>query len=322
MNHGSPVEALDLMLASLSNNTMKQYSTSFKSWWLFCSLNGINPYQGSNQDVLRFLLDQFNNKHVSYGTLNCHRSALSLLLNENHIGSYAFIKRLLKGAYKLKPSSPRYSSTWDPQLVLNLVATWIPNQDISLDKLVKKVVILIALCTAHRVQTLSLIKTENIHFGSSGVKIIIADPIKTSGPGREQPVLFLPYFKEDINICPATALQAYLLRTQDTRGEISNLFLTSKRPIRKATSQTISRWIKAVLSESGIDVSRFKAHSTRHASTSMASVVGVGIDAIRKAAGWSASSCTFAKFYNRPIVDESQFAKSVCLKTTSRNETE
>lgn len=306
---------MDLMLASLSNNTVSQYGTSLKSWWLFCDTNNIDPYEGSNQDVLRFLLDQFNNKKVSYGTLNCHRSALSLLLSSNNIGSDNLIKRLLKGAFKLKPSGPRYSSTWDPQLVLNLVSTWVPNQDILLDKLTKKVVILIALCTAHRVQTLSLIKVENISFGPSGVKIIITDAIKTSGPGREQPVLFLPYFENNTNICPVTTLQTYLLRTQDIRNNVQHLFLTSKRPYKKATSQTISRWIKAVLFESGIDVSTFKAHSTRHASTSVAGVAGVGIDAIRKAAGWSATSCIFAKFYNRPVIDEGQFARSVCLQS-------
>ncbi|KOB76944.1 Uncharacterized protein OBRU01_04866 [Operophtera brumata] len=37
------------------------------------------------------------------------------------------------------------------------------------------------------------------------------------------------------------------------------------------------------------------------------------VDTIRKTAGWSSSPYTFAKFYNRPIMDDSEFARSVSL---------
>lgn len=105
------------MLASLSDNTIKQYSTSLKLWWQFCIDENIEPHKGSNEIVMSFIAEQFNNG-ASYSTLNNHRSAISLLLN-NNIGDDDRIKRLLKGAYRMKPSAPRYSTTWDPQLVLN-----------------------------------------------------------------------------------------------------------------------------------------------------------------------------------------------------------
>lgn len=72
------------------------------------------------------------------------------------------MKRLTKGAYKFKPTRPKYTYTWDPQLVLNYVAERFPNLSLSLKKkkkkITKKLIILLALCTAHGVQTLSLIK--------------------------------------------------------------------------------------------------------------------------------------------------------------------
>lgn len=261
--------------------------------------------------VMTFIAEQFSNG-ASYSTLNNHRSAISLLLNSD-IGDDDRIKRLLKGAYRLKPAAPRYSSTWDPQLVLNHIAKWVPHSEITISQLTRKLVVLIALCTAHRVQTLSLIKVDQIDIQSGGVKIVITSLIKTSGPGREQPVLFLPRFNENTNICPVTALQDYLDKTKDIRNQNSNLFLTCIRPYKNATAQTISKWIKIVLSESGVDTTLFRAHSTRHASTSAANAAGVSIDTIRKTAGWSSSSYTFAKFYNRPIMDASEFARSVCL---------
>lgn len=299
------------MLASISDNTMKQYSVTYKLWWSFCLDNSISTFEAPLSSVIAFLVDLFN-KGASYGALNSHRSALSLFLG-NNVGSDERIKRLLKGIYRQKPSRPKYTTTWDPKIVLDHVSTWYPNSDLSLAKLTKKLSILLALCTSHRVQTLSLIKLTNINKTPSGIKISISDMIKTSAANREQPVLFLPYFSENPSICPATTLDDYILVTSKLRPEgTDNLLLSHKKPFKKVSSQTISRWIKHTLAECGVDVTVFSAHSTRHASTSAASSAGVCIDTIRKTAGWSNSSLTFARFYNRPLTDEGIYARSVC----------
>ena len=71
-------------------------------------------------------------------------------------------------------------------------------------------------------------------------------------------------------------------------------------PHREVTSSTIARWIKEVLSLTRIDVKRFKAHSTRSASTSKASVLGLTISDILKGGSWSKES-TWEKVYCRKI---------------------
>lgn len=300
------------MLASLSNNTMQQYNVSYKLWWEFCNADNYNTFDCSVPRLLYFLSEQYR-KGASYGTINSHRSALSLLLG-NNVGSDDSVKRLLKGVFKLKPNFPKYSSTWDPQIVLNNVSNWLPNRDLSRDKITKKLVILLAICTAQRVQTFSLIKLENISINQNGINIAIKDIIKTSAVGRDQPTLFLPYFRDDPRICPATTLEDYLYVTKDDRpANVSNLLITVKRPYKSATAQSISRWIKQTLAESGVDVAAFSAHSTRHASTSAAAAAGVSIDTIRKSAGWTNTSKVFAKFYHRPIVDINNFAQSILL---------
>ncbi|KAI8441239.1 hypothetical protein MSG28_014886 [Choristoneura fumiferana] len=137
--------------------------------------------------------------------------------------------------------------------------------------------------------------------------------IKTSAAGRSQPILFLPYFREKPNICPATVLRDYIALTRDIRPENAlNLLLTVKRPFKCATAQTIGRWIKQVMAESGVDVAAFGAHSTRHAATSAAAAAGVSVDTIRKTASWTNNSQAFAKFYHRQIIDEGSFARAVC----------
>lgn len=92
--------------------------------------------------------------------------------------------------------------------------------------------------------------------------------------------------------------------------------LTYKKPHKPASSQSISRWIKQLLAESGVDVEKFSAHSTRHASTSTALAAGLSVDVIRKTAGWTSTSTAFARFYNRPIESEGVFAKTVMLRST------
>lgn len=304
------------MIASIAKNTLLQYDVTYKLWWKFCGDNNLNFFEGSITSLLLFLTEQFS-RGASYGSLNSHRSALSLLLGKD-ICSNEQIKRLLRGAYKMRPNLPKYTQTWDPQIVLNHISDWFPNSSLTIEKITKKLTTLLAICTAQRVQTLSLIKLGNINISPNGVNIVISDIIKTSAAGRDPPVLFLPYFLEKPSICPATTLEDYLQVSNNIRTEGSqNLLLTFKRPHKPATAQTISRWIKQVLAESGVDVSAFSAHSTRHASTSAASAAGVSVDTIRKAAGWTTTSNTFAKFYHRQILDEGNFARSVCLPNQS-----
>lgn len=82
------------------------------------------------------------------------------------------------------------------------------------------------------------------------------------------------------------------------------------------SKQILSHWVKLMLKNSGLDIEKFSSHSTRHASTSTASNLGVKIDVIRNAAGWTKESQTFAKFYKLPIIsDANSFAQAVLSKS-------
>ena len=96
----------------------------------------------------------------------------------------------------------------------------------------------------------------------------------------------------------------YIKKTQNLRNDTKNLFIYFKKPFEKVATQTLSRWVKEVLYECGIDADIFSAHSTRHASTSVAKRKGININQIRKSAGWSENSATFARFYDRPILPD------------------
>ena len=89
--------------------------------------------------------------------------------------------------------------------------------------------------------------------------------------------------------------------------------MSYSKPHKAFGRDTISRWVKTVLSSAGIDTKKFRPHSTRAAAVSSANNASVPLDEILSTAGWSSES-TFAKFYNKPVVRESHFASSV-LKT-------
>ncbi|KAL0860714.1 hypothetical protein ABMA27_010051 [Loxostege sticticalis] len=240
----------------------------------------------------------------SYGTLNNHRSAISLI-SSNCIGQDLRVKRFFKGAFRLKPSFPRYSVTWNPNIVLEHLSKLYPNDSLSLENITKKCTVLLALATGQRTQTLSLVKLPNITTYNERIVITITDLIKTSGAGRKQPILDLPFFRSNPSICPAATLISYVSPTTAIRPvSETRLLLTHKKPHKAASSQTIGRWIKQTLEESGVDTSVFRPHSTRHAATSAALRTGVNVDTIRRCAGWTGHSTVFANFYNRPLINE------------------
>ena len=181
-----------------------------------------------------------------------------------------------------------------------------------LKRLTEKTVTLLILSTAHRVQTISCIKISNICISDNSLDIKIPELIKTSGPGRYQPILCIPKFNDNLDICVYSCMIEYLNVTKEIRNNADNLFIAINKPHKAVGPQTISRWVKNILEKAGIDTSIFTAHSTRHAATSKAFQKGVDLGKIRKTAGWSNNSNVFANFYNRPILDNNYlFAEKI-----------
>lgn len=279
---------------------MKQYEVCLKRWFNYTRENSLNFYDETIPTILSFFTHLFNSGS-QYGTLNTYRSALAMLIGSNLLNDDR-VKRFFKGVFRLKPPTPKYDITWDTSIVLEELSKRFPNEELSLEQLSKKCVTLLALTTAHRVQTLSKICIQNLIKSDSQIIIKIPDLIKTSRIGSNQPTLYLPFFTQRPEICPAKTLLAYLDRTSSLRGSCNYLFISHRKPHAMVSPQSISRWIKCTLAECGIDVSIFSAHSTRHASTSRAHSLGLSVDAIRRTAGWSGTSTTFARFYDRTIV--------------------
>ncbi|XP_031350169.1 uncharacterized protein LOC116175923 [Photinus pyralis] len=298
------------MVESISDSTMRQYETTYRQWWNFCSERSLSPFQAPTPSIIEFLQRAFEGNNLQYGSMNSHRSALALI-HLQPLSNDARLSRFMKGIARLRPSKPRYNSTWDPNVVLEYIQKLGPNSTLSLKDLSAKLVTLLALATGHRLQTIQLIKLTNLHTSPQGIQIPITDPIKTSGTNRSQPCLQIPRFAENPLLCVATTLIDYIEATKPLRTPNQDyLFITFKKPYKTATKQSISRWIKNTLLTAGLDTNVFKPHSFRHASTSAAYRHGLSLSNILQTAGWTRAS-TFTTFYNRPILDPTAFAKFV-----------
>ena len=172
---------------------------------------------------------------------------------------------------------------------------------------------LIALVTAQRAQTLSLLKITNMFRSEGNVIFCLDEHVKQSRVSNFGPLVVLRPFTENRNLCVVHTLDVYLRKTELLRGTGCRLFIGLHKPHAAVGVDTISRWMKSILFESGIDTSVFSGHSTRSASTSAALNNNVDLLAIMKAAGWK-NAGTFGKYYKKVVCDVS-FSAGVLSNT-------
>lgn len=219
--------------------------------------------------------------------------------NKNFENNY-FIKRFLKGIFNLRPPVTKYIFTWDVGRVLKYLETLYPLHNLTLKMVTLKCVALMALATAQRSQTLASLDLKLAYLSDQSITFKIGTLLKTSRPKNLNPEVTITSFSK-AEICPYKTLKHYILRTQNIRK--SNKLFVSFKTFKSITSCSIARWLRIVLSNSGIDISKFKAHSFRAASSTAASNAGISLNEILKTANW-ASAQTFKKFYFKNIEND------------------
>ncbi len=261
----------------------------------------------SLEDGINFLADLAHGG-LGYSAVNTARSALSSVISLPDgisFGEHYLVKKLLKGVFALKPSLPRYSSIWDVDVVLNYLLKLSPASKLGLKVLTLKTVMLIALLTGQRCQTIHALDTDTMDLSSSKCVFYVNTVLKQTRPGHHLEPIVLTAYAPDRRWCIVTYLKQYLEKTKEIRGSHSKLFISFNKPHNPVSKDTISRWIKHVLDLSGIDTSVFQAHSVRAAATSKARCKGLPLDVIMKAAGWSQTS-TFSRYYKKSIGTSTQ----------------
>ena len=306
-------KAATIILQSWSDGTQKQYKLYIKQWIDFCCERQADPYNPPLTTVLDFLVN-LHEKGLKYTTINTARSAISAITlseDKNTIGCHPLVSRFMKGIYKGSPPTPRYQSTWDIQPVLTYLASINPADKLDLKVLTLKLVMLIALVSAQRGQSLHIL---DIGPGcmkeiSDGYEFLFPANNKQSRPGYKAPTVVLRAYPANPSLCVCTCLKEYLTRTKPLRGTETKLFVSFTKPYKRVSRETLSRWIRTVMTSAGVDTTIFKPHSTRAEATSKVIAASVPIQEILKTAGWSSPRC-FDKFYDKPV-ESSTFASAI-----------
>ena len=225
------------------------------------------------------------------------------------VGQHPIITRLIKGVFNVRPPIPRYSNTWDVQRVLNHMESLGQSESLPLKAVTLKTVFLLAITRPSRSADLSQLDTSRMRSGVNGVTFLPSVLAKQSRQGRPIESFYFPSFHANITLCPVNTLTVYLGKTKHLRGGENRLFISFVKPHKAVTSSSITRWLRTVLEEAGIDSSIFGAHSTCGASTSAAARGGVTLEDILKAANWSSES-VFQRFYHKEV-DRVAFGRAI-----------
>lgn len=305
-----------IVLASWKPGTRKQYQPHITRWTQFCDKWHVSPYHPSVVNILNFLAETFQ-RDVGYETVNTARSALSslgIVVDGCRAGNHPLVLRFMKGVFNLRPPLPRYTETWDVQPVLRELKSMYPLHTLTLRDLTFKLVMLMALTQAARVQTLHLLVTNGIRIEQNSISVPIKGNVKQCRPTFNVRSIKFHAYSGDAGLCVCVTLQHYLARTEELREETSQhdegLLISYVKPHKPVTKDTIARWIKSMLRRSGVDTTKFTAGSVRSAAASKAKALSVPISSIMSKAGWTQES-TFAKFYDKhivPVVDPFQEA--------------
>lgn len=301
----------DILMNSLRQSTKRQYGSYLMMYLEFC---GTHDFRFSTAQLLKFL-EHLYSKGLGYSALNTARSAVSTvssLLTGKKIGEDPIICRFLKGVFNLRPSLPRYTSIWDPEQVLSFLD--VDSSKLSMLEFSRKVVFLVTLLSGQRMSTIANLRYSDLMIYDDKVSILVG-VVKQTRPGYSQKPIEFQKFSDRPHLCVYSQLLGYIERTKPYRNLEHSLFLSTVKPYKGVTVNTLSNWVKQILSTCNLP--QFSAHSLRGAGTSAALRGGSSIDSIMSAAGWTKES-TFQKFYAKPVVKHDSLDISI-LKSLNGN---
>ena len=289
--------AKELIGASWRPGTEGQYSRAWRRWLRYCkSSPGVSPITPSLNQVIEYLTSLYT-AGLQYRTINVHRSALSMTLKPVegfNVGDHPLVRRLMKGVFNVRPPKKKLVPSWSVQKVLDTLAEWSPSAKLDLKTLTYKTVMLVSLATAKRCSSLSLLSVKPGFCEISGSQARL-QPDGLEKHSREEylgtPVR-IKVFKEDVRLDPVHYLRAYVRRTRHLR-QGNRLFVSVVKPHKAVLSETISRWLRSVISLSG---QWGTGGSVRSVSTSCALGKGATLQNILEAGDWARVS-TFRRYY-------------------------
>lgn len=270
-----------------------------------------------------FLTWVFNEEGASANSVRACRTAVGAV---HHgfgegitVSNSPMVHDLIKGMFHKRPPSRTLVPAWDLPRALRFLANppFEPLNQASMMDLTRKTAFLVAAASGRRVSDIhALSVAENhIQWGSNAVHLLP----RAGFLAKNQTLDFTPkhIILPDLRKasgstdcgpwCPVRALKFYISKTAPYRGEVDAMFLTVNKPVKKASKQTISRWIVSVIKdsiaaeESHLIGSHVRTHDLRSQAAAWALYKGCSIQEVMDAQGWS-SPTTFQSVYLKDVL--------------------
>ena len=220
-----------------------------------------------------------------------------------------------------RPPTKTLPPSWSLNDVLTTLAQppYEPMHNSPLEHLTHKTLFLVAAASARRrscLQALTL-KTGYLRWEQDGVRLL-PDPkflAKNQSMTFTPQEIFLPALgsistiSEDKRWCPVRAIKWYIDRTKPIR-QCDRLFILPRSPYTPASKDTISRWIRDLITPHVSDSERARAHDVRGQSTSRAWFSGVPLEEVMKAAAWKTPTSFVSCYLTDTLSREGDFARA------------
>ena len=157
----------------------------------------------------------------------------------------------------IRPPKPRYTHTWDVRLVNKYLDRLGNTRLLRLKLLSIELAILLALSCAERVSSLSKLDFRFCRVSPEGISFTLTTPSKRDSPEQLSQAFFAS-FPDNKRLCPVDTLRHYLKVARNLRPVFPSskpdpLFVSYVKPHNPIISPTLSRWLRTVLKNAGID---------------------------------------------------------------------
>ena len=120
------------------------------------------------------------------------------------MGQHPYVTRLLKGALNKRPPKPRYSHTWNVDVMIKYMISLGKNRTLSLKVISMKLVTLFALTCPERISALASLDLRHCSVLPEGVSFKLTVP---SLDKRAE--AFFARFDQDRRLCPVECFRYY-----------------------------------------------------------------------------------------------------------------
>ncbi|MCG8432339.1 MAG: hypothetical protein MJA29_14370 [Candidatus Omnitrophica bacterium] len=323
---GFSEEVIDRISHSVRKSTLKVYEGKWSTFFAWCARKQLDPFGLEIASLCDFFNHLFVDKKLEVRTIEGYRSAISKvwsLAGIKDLSNDVYLRALFNNFALERPLSKGSNyPKWDLRLVLDSLgkALYEPLSKAPINLVTQKTVFLLLLASGARRSEVHAIDVNRIVFDNDGKSVLLRPRPGFLAKNHNVRTGFGEFFgftikslkefvgpdlREDALLCPLRALKYYLKASESRRGGIAELFITCKEPVRAAHKNTITAWVKTVLSrayndsQESADMSR-PAHELRAVGPSLAVYNCVSVDDVMAQCRWRQHN-TFTSFYLRDL---------------------